>query len=183
MILTRFPHPPGSVLKALEQLQVLRRGDPDEIAQAGDLSDLPRPWEVATCPNDLREAVWGWCDSVAAWLNHEFAWRPAQMIPPCWPHHAHIARELAVLAFLRFSAEESMSPEPMEEWHRYSFPLFCDRMLTRLGESTCRTGRHIDWPAESRFATFTGADATEDRQTVIHTDTHPPTPLRAAQRT
>ena len=90
-ILTRFPPPPGAVRNALAQLQILRRGDGDEIAAAGDLVDPPRPWDPATCPNELREAVWSWCDSVAEWLNHEYAWRPTQMIPLCWPHHAHIA--------------------------------------------------------------------------------------------
>ena len=100
-ILTQFPCPPGSVLKALELLHVLRRGDPDEMAEYGDLSNLPRPWDPSTCPRDLRAVVWGWCDNVAEWINHEYAWRPTQMIPLCWPHHAHIARELPVLAFQR----------------------------------------------------------------------------------
>ncbi len=30
-----FPTPPGAVLRALHLLQILRRGDPDEIAAAG----------------------------------------------------------------------------------------------------------------------------------------------------
>lgn len=182
VILTRFPPPPGAAVKALEQLEVLRRGDADEMAAAGDLTDLPRPWDPATCPDDLREVLWGWCDRVAAWLNHEYAWRPTQMIPPCWPRHPHLARELPVLAFLRWQAEEATSPEPIEEWHRYSLPMFCDRMVSRLGESGCRTGKHLDWPAESRYAAYTGPDAAEDRRTVIYTDTHPPAPLRPARR-
>lgn len=181
-ILTRFPPPPGAVRNALAQLQILRRGDADEIAAAGDLVDPPRPWDPATCPNELREAVWSWCDSVAEWLNHEYAWRPTQMIPPCWPHHAHIARELPILACLRWSAEESISPEPTEEWHRYTFPMFCERLFARLGESPCRTGKHIDWPAESRYASYTGEQATGERQRLIYIDTHPPTPLRPARR-
>ena len=45
----------------------------------------------------------------------------------------------------------------MEEWNRYAFPMFSDRMTERLGESTCRTGRHQDWPAESRYAAFLDA--------------------------
>jgi hypothetical protein len=44
-ILTQFPGPPGSVRKALELLQVLRRGDADEMAEYGDPSNLPRPWD------------------------------------------------------------------------------------------------------------------------------------------
>jgi hypothetical protein len=177
-----FPTPPGAVLRALQLLQILRRGDPDEIAAAGDLSNLPRPWDPPTCPDELREAVWEWCDLVAAWLNHEYAWRPTRMIPPCWPHHAHIARELAVLAILRWNAEESTTPEPVEEWHRYTFPMFCDRMTNRLGESACRTAKHIDWPAEGRYAAFVGDESSGERQQVIYADTRPVTHLHKARR-
>jgi hypothetical protein len=170
-IVLPFPEPPGSVLKALELLAVLRRNDPDEIAEAGDLADLPRPWEPAKCPQDLREAVWEWCDRVVTWLNHEFAWRPTQMIPLCWPLHAHVAREIPVLAVLRWFAEESTTPDQLEEWHRYAYPMFCDRMISRLGESGCRTGSHIDWPAEARFDAHT--KTSQQRQSVIYADTRP----------
>lgn len=181
-ILARFPTPPGSVLKALEQLAVLRRGDPDEIAAAGELNDLPRPWDPARCPGKLRAAVWAWCDAVADWINHEYAWRPTQMIPPCWPRHAHIARELPVLACQRWSAEQATNYDLVDDWHRYALPLFCERMFGRLGESTCRTGKHVDWPAESRHVAYSSSSAVEDRQTVIHLDGHPVTELRAAGR-
>ena len=168
-----FPAPPREVLRSLELLAILRRGDPDEMAKAGDLHNLPRPWEPATCPSDLRECVWLWCDQVAAWINHEFAWRPTQLIPPCWPRHAHIARELPVLAILRWGAEESRAPEPLEEWHRYTFPMFCDRLANRLGESGCRIGKHIDRPAESRYAAYVDAASVFDRQQVIYADSRP----------
>jgi hypothetical protein len=170
-----FPTPPGSVLRALELLQIARRNDPDEMAEAGDLINLPRPWDPATCPAELREAVWEWCDSVAAWINHEYVWRPPQMIPACWPHHPHIARELAVLAVLRWNAEESTIPEGIEEWHRYALPMFCDRMTNRLGES-CRTSKHTEWPAESRYAAFVGEENSRERQHIIHADTRALTP-------
>lgn len=181
----RFPTPPHSVIRVLDMLAILRRGDPEEIKEAGIGADVPRPWDPATCPTELREDVWGWCDDVAAWINHEYAWRPAQMIPPCWPHHPHIARELAVLAFLRWTAEASTGPEAVEDWHRYAFPTFCDRMLSRLGESTCRTGEHGVWPAGSRYHAYVGEKATEDRQRAFHEDTHRPnaaTPNRADAR-
>jgi hypothetical protein len=66
------------------------------------------------CPQELRAAVWGWCDGVAEWINHEYAWRPTQMIPLCWPPHAHIARELPV-AFQRCTAAESTSYEAIDD--------------------------------------------------------------------
>ncbi|WP_375502680.1 hypothetical protein [uncultured Jatrophihabitans sp.] len=185
IISTRFPAPPGSVTRVLDMLAILRRGDPGEIEEAGIAYDVPRPWIPATCPADLREDVWGWCDDVAAWINHEYAWRPAQMIPPCWPHHAHIARELAVLAFLRWTAEASTGPEAVEDWHRYTFPMFCDRMTGRLGESKCRTGEHVQWPAESRYHSYIAAMANDDRQRAFHADTHrpnAPTPILAGRR-
>jgi hypothetical protein len=171
-ILTQFPSPPGSVLKALELLQVLRRGDADEMAECGDLSNLPRPWDPSTCSRELRAAVWSWCDKVAAWINHEYAWRPTQMIPLCWPHHAHIARELPVLAFQRWTAQESTGYEATDDWHRYALPMFLERMQSRLGESACRTGKHVDWPAEGRVAAYNAAEAVADRQSVIHRDGH-----------
>ena len=177
LLATPFPTPPGAVLQALHLLEVRGRGDPDEMAAAGNLENLPRPWDPASCPNELREAVWEWCDEVAEWLNHEYVWRPTQMIPLCWPQHPHIARELAVLAILRWGAEESLTPEPTEEWHRYTFPMFNDRLTTRLGESACRTGKHVDWPAEGRYAAF--VDTTGQRENVIHGDTRPVTELHA----
>lgn len=172
-ILTKFPSPPGSVLKALTLLQVLRRGDPDEMAEYGDLDHLPRPWDPSTCPTELRSAVWGWCDTVADWINTEYAWRPTQMIPPCWPRHSHIARELPVLACQRWAAAESTSYDPIDDWHRCALPTFLDRMHGRLGDSACRTGKHVDWPAEARVVAYTAPDAAADRKTVIHRDSHP----------
>ena len=177
LLATPFPAPPGAVLEALHRLEVLRRGDPDEMAAAGNLDNLPRPWDPATCPNELRESIWEWCDEVAEWLNHEYVWRPTQMIPLCWPQHPHLARELAVLAILRWNAEESLTPEPVEEWHRYTFPMFNDRLTNRLGESSCRTGKHNDWPAESRHVAF--VDSGEERQQVIYRDSRPVTELHA----
>jgi hypothetical protein len=147
-----FPTPPADVLRALHLLAVVRRGDPHEMAQAGNLHNLPRPWEPATCPDELREAVWDWCDAVAAWINHDSTWRPTQLIPSCWPRHPHIARELAVIAVQRWHAEQATSPDPTEDWHRYTLPMFLDRMTSRLGEVSCRTGQHTDWPAAARYS-------------------------------
>jgi hypothetical protein len=173
VILTPFPPPPPAVARSLELLAVLRRGDPKEMHAAGDLTDLPRPWEPSSCPAELREHVWTWCEEVSRWLNHQYAWRPAQLIPPCWPRHAHIARELAVLAVLRWDAEQAATPAVVEDWHRYTWPMFSDRMFTRLGESTCRTGKHQDWPAAGRIDAYASRDATEERQDLFKADVHP----------
>jgi hypothetical protein len=157
VIVLPFPPPPLVVLHSLEVLQDIRRRDRGGAGRVDAIADLERPWEPASCSAELSAAVWSWCDDVVAWINHEYAWRPAQMVPACWARHPHIARELPVLAVLRWTAENAAGPEPVEEWNRYAFPMFSDRMTERLGESTCRTGRHQDWPAESRYATFINA--------------------------
>jgi len=180
LIATEFPQPPGSMLRAWELLQIVRRGDADEMAESGvDLNDLPRPWMPGQCPDDLREGMWTWCDAVAGWLNREYVWRPTQLIPACWPRHPHLANELPVLAFTRWLAEDSLGPESIEDWHRYALPMFLDRMTSRMGESSCRTGKHQDWPAESRYTAFFSDELANDRADLIHIDSHPAIPLHA----
>lgn len=177
LIAEPFPEPSGSIVRASELLQVVRRGDADEMASYRvSLDDLPRPWLPATCPDELREHVWTWCDDVAAWVNRQYTWRPTQMIPPCWPQHPHIANELPVLAFMRWLAEDNLGPDALGNWHRDDFPMFLDRMTNRLGESTCRSGKHQDWPADGRFATY--LDHATDRADLIHSDAHPVVALR-----
>lgn len=171
VILTGFPQPPAAVEFALHQLALLRDGDAEELALIGDLDELPRPWEPASCPPELRAAVWQWCDAVATWLNTDYGWRPAQLIPTCWPQHPHIARELAVTASLRWQAEQATGPHLLEDWQRYTYPMFCDRMAGRLGESTCRTGAHQDWPAAGRVHAFTSPAARTDRHRLLRADT------------
>lgn len=164
-IVAAFPKAPGPVARILRQHVVVRRGDFDDLAAEGDLRDLPRPWSPSTCKDPaVRAALWNWCDEVAQWINHEYAWRPAKVIPPCWPQHPHIANELPALAISRLAAEESTGPELLEEWHRHTLPTFFDRMLDRLGESGCRTGKHVDWPAGSRHVSYASKDAVADRQ-------------------
>ena len=65
LIVSAFPAPPPSVARVLHQHQVVRRGDADEISAEGNLADLPNPWAPATCDDDLRAAIWDWCDAVA----------------------------------------------------------------------------------------------------------------------
>ena len=82
-IVSVFPAPPAQVRQALSTLAVLRGGAPDAIAELGDITDLPRPWDPTTCPGALRQQVWLWCDDVAAWINRRYSWRPASLIPAC----------------------------------------------------------------------------------------------------
>jgi hypothetical protein len=179
-LLLPFPAPPAVVGEALTDLAIVRGGDEDEIAQLGDLAKLPRPWDPATCPDEIRQDLWEWLDSVAEWLNHEYGWRTASLIPPCWPQHPRLIRELAVLACLRASAADAITADPLEDWHRYALPGFIDRMNAALGEGGCRNGKHNDWPAAGRFDAYTSDAAATDRLDRFYADTHRPTQLRLA---
>ena len=90
-----------------------------------------------------------------------------------------LVQQLDVLACLR-DAVEATGPELLEEWHRHTLPLFTDRLAARLGESTCRVGKHQDWPAAARYDAATSPAATGERHDLFHADTHPPVRLRPA---
>jgi hypothetical protein len=174
VIIDAFPPPPRLVAEALGILRTLRSGNRAAIAALTVTGEVARPWEPARCDPDLREQIWWWCDDVACWLNEQYAWRPAQMIPACWPAHPHIAHELPVLACLRADAEEAIAADALESWHRDALPQFLDRLTERLGESSCRTGAHTDWPAAARHHAYTSEQAVADRQQRIDSDTHGP---------
>lgn len=185
MILLPFPAPPPAVAEALTDLAGVRVGDNDTIAELGGpeaVYSLPRPWDPATCPPTLREQVWEWVEEVAAWVNHEYAWRSTTLIPPCWPQHPHLARELPVLACLRHAAAEAFSPDLLEDWHRYTLPTFFERAGARLGDGGCRGG-HTDWPGAGRYDHFIGEDAVTARLEAFYADTHPPARLRVTGTT
>lgn len=170
MIVAPFPSPPDPVLEALTILAVLRSGDQKRIGELGDRKNPPRPWAPASCQGELRAHVWRWCDEIASWINREYIWRPTGMVPSCWPWHPHIAHELPVLGCLRLDAEDAHSPELLEDWHRSVLPLFLDRIATRLGEGGCRSGKHADWPAASRYQADCDPVAVAERQQQFATD-------------
>jgi hypothetical protein len=166
-----FPAPPGPIQQILTDLAILKSGDANAIADIGDVQNLPRPWDPSSCGAEIRQHLWGWCDQVVSWLNHEYTWRPASMIPRCWPAHPHIARELPLLACQRIAADASTSFDAADVWHRQTFPLFLERLTDRLGESSCRNDKHIDWPAASRYHTAVAEDAVTQRGQAFANDT------------
>ena len=111
-------------------------------AALGPLELLERPWDPDRCGPATRRQLWDWLDDVAAWVNHEYGWGVERLIPPCWPQHPHIAHELPVLADQRYTAGQAFHGGALEEWHRYTLPLFLERMTARLG-NRCVT-RHED---------------------------------------
>jgi len=176
VIASPFPAPPVAVQQALALLDLVEGGDPAVLDELGDIADLPRPWLPGTCPPILRRQLWSWCDAVVTWINHDYAWRPASMIPACWPEHPHLAQELPALACLRAAAERAVTPDLLEDWHRYALPTFLDRALSRLGESSCRTGKHTLWPAAARFDADISDQARRQRLTAFAVDTNRPPP-------
>ena len=116
---------------------------------------VDRPWEPDRCGRALAAELWDWLDDVAAWVNHEYGWGVERLIPPCWPQHPHIAHELAVLADQRYTAGQAFHGGALEEWHRYSLPLFLERMTARLG-NRC-VSRHDEWPAAPRYRAYTSS--------------------------
>jgi hypothetical protein len=156
------PPPPRMIRAAGEQLQVARTGTKEQIKALGPLEKLPRPWLPHTCHPRLLGVLLLWLDDVAAWLNHDYTWRMARPIPDCWPEHPHIVHELAVLAWLRLLAEESLEVGPIEEWHRYALPSFLSRLTDRLGAGC--SSKHDNWPGLPRHTTYHSADAVHARQ-------------------
>ena len=175
MITTEFPVPDRLVRHAFGQLRVAKSGtDAEKAAQFGDLkpADLPRPWDPPSCPPTLWSKVWVWLDRVAAWINHEYTWQFDRMIPGCWPAHPHVAHELAVVACLRYDAGFALSPDVLEDWHRYTLPGFLDRMADRLGSNPCPPGKHNDWPGSARYKDFESAAAVQRRRDAFTADTN-----------
>lgn len=174
-IATRFPEPDHVILYAFTDLQVARVGTDDEKADRfGDANPtaLPRPWDPPSCPPTLRAHVWIWLDRVAAWINHDYSWRLERTIPACWPAHPHIASELAVIASLRHDAGRALTPEPLEDWHRYALPSFLDRMDSRLGPTGCPPGKHHDWPGQARYKDFQSPASIARRLDAFTADTN-----------
>jgi hypothetical protein len=170
-MISAFPTPPDALVRVLGLLGAAERAEASKTPEGqSELNKILRPWALADCPDVLRGSIWRWCEEVADWINHDYAWQPTQLIPPCWPKHSHIAQELPVLAILRWQAEHATTSAAMEDWHRFAFPMFCDRMMERLGESGCRTGRHIDWPAAGGYAAYNTPAAAALRNRAINAD-------------
>ena len=128
MLVIPFPKPSGMLRPAFKELDTLAYGTDAEKSALGDPLALPRPWDPSSVVNPrLRQHLWEWLDRVVVWINHEYGWRPEDLIPECWPQHPALVREIAVLADLRRRAGASATSDGMEEWHRYALPAFLDR--------------------------------------------------------
>jgi len=155
-----FPAPGPLVGRACHDLWLTQTGTAEEKRRLGPPANLPQPWDPATCTDSrLRRELWLWLDAVAAWINHEYCWDPNRtpFIPPCWPQHPHIVRELAVLADQRRRCNLAANSDLLENWHRYVLPGFLDRLRERLN-GDCDDW-HRSWPGQCRLQGYPLGDA------------------------
>lgn len=180
-IVTSFPLTPPLVTQALRDLATVKtlaaslggRDDTKTLEQLdafGDIDCLPRPWEPATCTKAIRAQLWPWLDDVAAWINHQYTWDAERAIPECWPLHPRIAHELPVVACLRVTAVLDIVPDKLEDWHRYTLPMFIDRFTA---DNHCQPGKHVPWSGTNRHQRFTESPARDNRHRLFHLDTGP----------
>ena len=176
-LVMRFPAAGRRVEQAYRELDTALYGTEEEKKVLGSPRALARPWDPPTCADpDLRAEVWQWLEAFVIWLNHEYVWDVAGMIPHCWPKHPHLVHEIAVLADLRRRAGHALSSDALEEWHRYALPAFGERMRQRM-KSHCEDKDHQAWPAHGRNARHIGAGAAREREVVFQRDldsTRPP---------
>lgn len=162
LLIAPFPVPGQLVQFAYRELNLAMNGSDEQKKQIGNPSLLPHPWEPATCLDaELRRQVWRWLEEVVVWLNREYSWDVAGMIPTCWPAHSHLVHEVAVVADQRRRAGLAMTSDALEEWHRYCLPAFTERMRNRL-KAHC-DDEHVAWPGRSRHSQHTSDGDSEDR--------------------
>lgn len=147
-----FPEPSPLAIGALDELRLAAGNPPQSVDELRRVAALPRPWDPPTCPPTLRKHMWRWLDEVVCWINEEHTWRVDSMVPLCWAEHPHIVHEVATVACLRRSAMHAVTPDALEEWHRYTLPMFLGRITERIGGNGCPPGKHQKQPGGTRIA-------------------------------
>jgi len=154
---------------AFRELHIAATGTKEQLKKLGDPTLLPRPWDPPSCRQpELRAEMWTWLEDVVVWINSEYVWDVAQMIPSCWPAHPHLVHEIATVADQRRRAGAAPNSDPLEEWHRYCLPAFMDRMRGRVRDH-CEEG-HQTWPARGRHARYTSPPETAGRRRTVRSD-------------
>lgn len=79
--------------------------------------------------------------------NHTLATTASEIVPPCWPQHPGLARELAVQVWLYYAVHHhaKASPAAAAEFYGRHLPGFRGRVEKLLGRSPieCRKGQHL----------------------------------------
>jgi len=165
-----FPSPGRRVEHAYRELDVALYGSDEDKKALGSPRLLARPWDPPTCVDpELRAHLWDWLERVVTWLNHEYAWDVTGVIPGCWPKHPHLVHEIAVLADLRRRAGQALTGDALEEWHRYAFPAFTERMRQRM-KAHCEDKEHQPWPAQGRHTRHQAEDSVDERVRIFAGD-------------
>ena len=159
-----FPSPSPVLTAALDELRIAAAVPTSSEHELRRLAMLPRPWEPAMCPSELRCLIYLWLEEVVGWINEEHCWRVDRMIPICWDQHPHIIHELATVACLRWEASFAATPAELGEWHRYALPMFLERVAQRIGATGCPPGRHQPHPGAARHAAYCEGDEPTHRR-------------------
>lgn len=164
-----FPEPGDLVRHAYRELWLAVNGTPEQQEALGNHALLPRPWDPASCLDpDLRVQVWDWLEEIVIWLNREYGWDIATLVPACWPLHPHLVHEVAVVADQRRRASLAMTSDALEEWHRLCLPTFVDRMRGRM-RAHC-DDEHSSWPGRPRHGEHVGEASRERREDTFALD-------------
>jgi len=158
------PAPSPVISSALDELRLAAVAPPESENELRRLSVLPRPWDPATCTPELRRLIYTWLDDVVAWINEDHTWKVERVIPICWMEHPHIVHELATVAFLRWEAGYAVNATVLEEWHRYTLPMFLERIVQWIGTTGCPPVKHQPHPGDARHALYRGADQANSRR-------------------
>ena len=168
-----FPHPGRQLEQAYRELDLALNGTDEQRKALGSLKMLPRPWDPDSLTRpQLRRELWDWLEAFTNWLNTEYVWDAAAVVPRCWPQHPHLVRELAVLADQRRRAALALGSDALEEWHRYALPAFVDRMGYRV-KNHCEDG-HQQWPAKGRHSHEFDQDAAHHSPSSASNESTPP---------
>ena len=105
-------------------------------------TDIP-PWTTADLTTRERAAhldlLLQWVD----YLNTTYTWTAAHLIPPCWPVHPGLERELTTLYWTHYEAfeTEQATPDAAQVWHDRYRPGFHSRLATWISPE-CQLGKH-----------------------------------------
>ena len=146
-----FPTPTALIVGLLDDLRLAAERPPTSREELRWLAEMPRPWDPPTCPTTLQQQLWNWLDEVVAWINEEHTWRVDRLVPICWMQHPHIAHEIATVACQRHSSMYAVTPDALEDWHKYTLPAFLDRIVQRVGATGCPPDRHQPSPGAARY--------------------------------
>jgi hypothetical protein len=118
-------------------------------------NDLP-PWTATDLDTTERAAhldlLLQWTD----YLNATYTWHPTQLIPPCWPLHPALERELTTLYWTYYEAFETQpaSASAAQVWHDRYLPGFHTRLATWTTPD-CQQGHHQPRPTTDLLHTHT----------------------------